>query len=148
MMVPETSTILAKQAFAAFSTVTAAPLAGTSGSSAARRGQENRQNIPAAIRGASLGERSRARMVIGISFPVSVLTDTRRSAGAPSAKTSPLRPADGLRGRRIERQRNACEFVRAGDMPRDRGIEGRRMGEREHMAGGRQMPELGAVHDR
>ena len=80
MMVPETSTILAKQAFAAFSTVTAAPLAGTSGSSAASVGQENRQNIPAAIRGASLGERSRARMVIGISFPVSVLTDTRRSA--------------------------------------------------------------------
>jgi hypothetical protein len=31
--------------------------------------------------------------------------------------------ADHRRGRRIERQRNACEFVRAGDMPRDGGID-------------------------
>ena len=73
MMVPETSTILAKQDFAAFSTVTAAPFgAAGSGSSAARVGSANRQNMPAAIRGASISERSRARkVVIGISFPVS-----------------------------------------------------------------------------
>jgi hypothetical protein len=60
-------------------------------------------------------------MVIGISFPVSVLTDTRRPTGEPSAKKSPLCPN---RRRRNERQRNVCKFVRPGDMPSDRGIEG------------------------
>ena len=56
MMVPETSTILAKQDFAALSTVTAAPFgpAGSGSSAAARLGRENRQNISAAIRRASV----------------------------------------------------------------------------------------------
>ena len=36
---------------------------------------------------------------------------------------SSLRQADGLRQRRLHRQRNAGEFVGAGDMPRDRGID-------------------------
>ena len=74
-------------------------------------GEENRQNIPAAIRGASFGERSRARgwsSAFRSRFRSS--TDTRRPAGAPSAKTSlrrhPSRPADGLRQRRLDRQRN------------------------------------------
>src|SRR5689334_20867277 len=105
MMVPDTSTILAKQDFAAFSTVTAAPLAGTSGSSAAKAGQENRQNIPAAIRGASLGERSRARMVIGISFPVLGVNryqnadrSAKRQECHPSARTAAASVASSANG--------------------------------------------------
>ena len=89
MTVPETSTILAKQAFAALSTVTAAPLAGAS-SSAARSGEGERQNMPAAIRGASRRERSRARrMVIGVSFPVSVSTVTRTPAARQAPRSHP-----------------------------------------------------------
>ena len=131
MMVPDTSTILAKQDFAALSTVTAAPFgpAGSGSSAAARLGRESRQNISAAIRRASVSEWSRARrMVIFVSFPVSGLNRYQKPDGAPSAKKSrlpmsPLRQADGLRQRRLHRQRNGGEFVGAGDMPRDRGID-------------------------
>ena len=123
MMVPETSTILAKQDFAALSTVTAAPLAG--GLVRRRRGRARKTGRTCPRRsGRPVSAKGRARgSVIGISFPVSVLTDTRRPAGAPSAKNvTPPRPADGLRRRRFERQRNAGEFVRAGDMPAIAGL--------------------------
>src|SRR4029077_20098535 len=103
------------------STVTAAPLGGAS-SSAARAGE--RQSKPAAIRTVSFGARSRAAKAGIGQFPLKFrVLDTRKRASQPSAKKSPLRPADGLRPRRFERQRNTCEFVRAGDMPRDRGID-------------------------
>ena len=92
-------------------------------------GEENRQNISAAIRRASVSEWSRARrMVIFVSFPVSGLNRYQKADREPGAKRvmsecHPSRQADGLRQRRLYRQRNGGEFVGAGDMPRDRGID-------------------------
>ena len=65
--------------------------AGSASSAAARLGQESRQNIPAAIRGASVSERSRARkMVIGISFPVSAPWIPEGRQGGQAPRMSPL----------------------------------------------------------
>src|SRR5216684_2779622 len=70
---PETSTMLPKHDFAAFSTVTAAPFGpslGTSGSSAARHGSEARQNSTAAA--SRFRERPRGgRLVMGVPVLVS-----------------------------------------------------------------------------
>ena len=121
MMVPETSTILAKQDFAALSTVTAAPLAGAS-SSAARAGQ--RQSKPAVIRAVSFGARSRAAKAgIGNSLSNSGSWISESAPRSQAPRMSPLRQADGLRRRCLERQRNAGQFIRTGDVLRDHRID-------------------------
>ena len=123
MMVPETSTILAKQAFAALSTVTAAPLAGASivggeGGEDKGRTAPLRSGGPAWAKGRAREDGHRHFVPgFGLTIP-----EGRQRSQAP--RMSPLRrQADGLRRRRFARQRNAGEFVRAGDMPHDRGID-------------------------
>src|SRR5258705_556207 len=70
MMMPDASTIEEKQAFAALSTVTAAPF-GASGSSAAREGDaEARANNPATSGASSFRESGDVKGFIGIRNPV------------------------------------------------------------------------------
>ena len=66
---PDTSTISPKQDFAAFSTVTDAPF-GASVSSAARQGEARERRRAARGMPGSIGEACKARLLIGIPFPV------------------------------------------------------------------------------
>ena len=122
MMVPETSTILAKQAFAALSTVTAAPLAGAS-SSAARAGRKGRacplrSGGPASAKGRARGGGHRHFVPV-----FRVLGYQKADSRAKRQECHPSAMLTASAGAALARQRNAGQFVRAGDVPRDRGID-------------------------
>ena len=141
MMVPDTSTMLPKQDFAAFSTVTAAPLGWAAASSAANA---------AVLRGTARFPRggrqawSRANRLIGVPFPVFgghgyQMADRRAKRQGRSAprQADHLAPSAG-RPPAARPASSSARAICADDLGVDRGG----MRQRQHMPGIRQMADL------